>query len=79
MIMTCDNARYGDRRGGMRVQSRDQIYVTGLPNYLSLSSLEHLFEQYGFIKKSDNRGYKLITPFKDRKGHFTGAVTIMAP
>ena len=54
-----------------RIQSRNQIFVTGLPRYLSRGSIEQYFERFGQIKVK-SKGEKLVYLFTDKHGNFDG-------
>ena len=53
-----------------RIQSRNQIFVMGLPRYLSRGSIEQYFERFGQIKVKTNE--KLVYLFTDKHGNFDG-------
>ena len=54
-----------------RIQSRNQIFVMGLPRYLSRGSIEQYFERFGQIKVKTN-DEKLVYLFTDKHGNFDG-------
>ena len=64
----------GGKRDRGRVQLREQIYVTGLPCYLHLATIENYFERVGKIKvnKKGEKSVKLFFKDKDKTKNFEG-------
>ena len=64
----------GGKRDRGRVQLREQIYVTGLPCYLHLATIENYFERVGRIKvnKKGEKSVKLFFKDKDKTKNFEG-------
>jgi len=57
-------------------QVRNQIYVTGLPSYLSLQTIAMYFEQIGEIGKDKKGEEKKIYLYRNKEGCFNGSCKI---